>query len=428
MAFEPSLAEALNALGGLLFVLLGLYVVRVAPGEAKNRAFGLFAVAFGAFTGVSTTASLWNPPLLGSLTWWLWPPLLVLASAGAVWLAYSLVARGTDGASRPFLWAVAVGVAVFVAETVALLAHHGDVRTFFVELGPQVGEPGAALYPFAISLTAGLVASLFVVLYALALAYKPDVDPRVRTEARIVTVALATYLGFIVGAGFGGLVGVSSGLNLLAWSTGIGLVAMVGVAGLWLHRSPRVPETPAARNVALYLLAVPLVGLLAQSSAVPRFGGAYGLTRTVAVFVLAYGVLKHQILDIDQKVEWGVSKTTVAGVFVAVFFMVSEGAQALFADFAGNELIGVLAAGALVFAISPLQRLADRFAAKAVPGGAEAGADAEASYRQALRMALADGGITPEEEDELAERAEELGLGPKRALELRREAEQGRSS
>lgn len=80
---------------------------------------------------------------------------------------------------------------------------------------------------------------------------------------------------------------------------------------------------------------------------------------------------------------------------------------------------GLLAAGLLVFALSPLQRWADRFAAKAVPGGAEAGQAAEARYREVVEMALADGELTREEERRLAEKAESLGLSPTRAFELR---------
>lgn len=81
-------------------------------------------------------------------------------------------------------------------------------------------------------------------------------------------------------------------------------------------------------------------------------------------------------------------------------------------------------AALLVFAISPLQRFADRFAAKAVPGGAEAGAAAEEQFRGLVEATLADGEITPDEERHLRKKAEELGLKATRAYDLRREVEE----
>jgi uncharacterized membrane protein YebE (DUF533 family) len=84
----------------------------------------------------------------------------------------------------------------------------------------------------------------------------------------------------------------------------------------------------------------------------------------------------------------------------------------------------------LVFALAPLQRVADRVATAAVPLAAAAAVPVAASdvaharaYRAAVRAALADGDVTRDEEAHLADVAQELGIGAADALRLRREVE-----
>lgn len=144
-----------------------------------------------------------------------------------------------------------------------------------------------------------------------------------------------------------------------------------------------------------------------------------GLARLFDVLLVAYAVMRLHYLDLDVKVRWGVSKTTIAALFIAVFFIVSEGAAAFFSDQWGTG-IGIAAAGALVFAIAPIMKWADRFAAHAVP---VAHLDVEAIYRQSLRVALKDGIIDPDEEEALAVQGDELGLSAAKILSLRREVE-----
>lgn len=93
------------------------------------------------------------------------------------------------------------------------------------------------------------------------------------------------------------------------------------------------------------------------------------------------------------------------------------------------EYLGIVAAGLLVVAIAPLQRLADRLAQVAVPGpypdarSRAAARGAEAAYMAGVRAAARDGEITRREERHLADMAEHLHIGPKRALELRESVE-----
>lgn len=152
-------------------------------------------------------------------------------------------------------------------------------------------------------------------------------------------------------------------------------------------------------------------------------GEAVGLT------LITYGFLKYRLLDIDLKIKRGVSRSSVAGVFVAVFFVVSEGAQLLFAEFAGSETLGVLAAGALVFFLAPLQRLGERVGDAAMPGVEDTEEYREKRKREVYRATLeelhADEEVTAKERRTLGRLQEELGLGGDEAGRIEAEVLEG---
>ena len=201
----------------------------------------------------------------------------------------------------------------------------------------------------------------------------------------------------------------------------------------------RIPSKRTARLGGFLIIASFLSGVFdaaawwtAVGAGVPA-GDSFGLRlflyavwRLVPAALLAYAVLRGQIPGLDVKVRWGMSRGSVAAAFVAAFFVAGEGAQILFGQ--GNEWVGLLAAGALVFALAPLQRAAERLAERAVPVAAPSGAAAirprgAELYRRSLRFALRDGRIAPEEELHLFEVAEELGLTAGDAMRLRQEVE-----
>lgn len=82
--------------------------------------------------------------------------------------------------------------------------------------------------------------------------------------------------------------------------------------------------------------------------------------------LLSYAILKAQLFDVDLRIKWTISKGTVAAVFVAAFFIVSELASNLLSSQFGT-IAGVLGAGLLVFALAPLNRVAERVANSAMP-------------------------------------------------------------
>ena len=105
-----------------------------------------------------------------------------------------------------------------------------------------------------------------------------------------------------------------------------------------------------------------------------RSGGGtsllFGVLATGGLFtyvcLTTYGILSEHLFDIDIKIKWTLERGTIAAIFIAVFFMVSEGASALLSDQFGS-LLGILATGALVFAMTPLQRAVERLADHTIP-------------------------------------------------------------
>jgi hypothetical protein len=161
-------------------------------------------------------------------------------------------------------------------------------------------------------------------------------------------------------------------------------------------------------------------------------GGAYSLLDIVINFytlavanllfalLLSYGILKAQLFDIDVKLRWTVKRGTLAGIFLGVFFVTTQLAQNFLSTEYGWAYGGAVA-GLMLFAISPMQRVAERVAATAVPARTEAtgleGRKAEI-YKAALEGALQDGVVTDRERTMLQRLQLELGIANAEARTL----------
>lgn len=154
--------------------------------------------------------------------------------------------------------------------------------------------------------------------------------------------------------------------------------------------------------------------------------GWYSITLTQIGFLalLAYGILKTQLFDIDLKIKWTLKQSTVAAAFVAVFFAVSEGAAAFFSGAIGTYA-GIAAAAILVFALAPLQRLAERLSDRAMP--AVDATPAYVAYRKmevykaAVEEVLADGNVSAKDRRVLERLRAQLGLSAADAQALEHE-------
>jgi hypothetical protein len=139
----------------------------------------------------------------------------------------------------------------------------------------------------------------------------------------------------------------------------------------------------------------------------------YYLGTLIYVPIIAYGILRTQLFDIDLRIRWTIKQSTVAGVFIAVMFVISEGASQFLSDELG-KVTGLLAAGVLMFFLAPLQRFAERVAGAAMPNTKNTPEYAAFRKMQVYEAAVAEaqqeGGISHKERTLLAHLRDSLGV------------------
>jgi hypothetical protein len=94
-----------------------------------------------------------------------------------------------------------------------------------------------------------------------------------------------------------------------------------------------------------------------------------GCTVSSLLFVtlLAYGILKVQLFDIDLRIKRGLRRSTVAAAFVFVFLVVEQLVSNYFNGRFG-VLLGAIAAGLMLFGLDHIRHFAGKVAHEAMPG------------------------------------------------------------
>jgi len=146
----------------------------------------------------------------------------------------------------------------------------------------------------------------------------------------------------------------------------------------------------------------------------------------VAVPLIAYGILRTQLFDIDLRIRWTIKQTTVAAALLSVVFLVSEGVSAFLSAELGN-VAGLLAAAVVMFFLAPLQRFAERVASTAMPNTENTPEYATFRKMQVYETAVAEaregGGISAKERSLLNRLRESLGISECDASAIERELE-----
>jgi hypothetical protein len=378
--------------GAVLVLALGLAVLRVRPRRRTNLAFVLFAVGFGARNMLGNLVAVGDTEGalffdLGSL----FTPLVVL---GLVLLGL-WVPKPLAREERALLVPAAVPAGLAVAQSF---------------LTPDAFPSWFLLGEFAIQATYVFVLALLALRYA-------RLDAGLRRRVPLVSAAFTLHPM------------LSIGTDILAPGVGASLsfAPILILGALWLRNASRTEgrDARAARDLALLTFGTALGGLLAGLvlGNVPD-SGLYGVARFAAAGLLAYAILRQQLLGIDVKVKWTIRQSTVAAAFIGVFFVVSESASNFFASSGLGPYLGIAAAGMLVFAMAPLQRAAERVASAAMPGvkaPAQMGAGERAeAYRQQVEAAWADGVLTEDERHMLDAAGEALRLTRDEAAAIER--------
>jgi hypothetical protein len=429
MELDLGARALLNAGSGVLLVALAFFVGRLRPRRRGTAAFAVFSAAFGVrFISVNLLGLPFDPSLVDPVDAYGW----ALAAAMEVVVAASLVLVAVwvpvpmERGGRHALAAAAAASLAFAAVTT--WATSAELPSFLI--GRNAGN--LALF-IAYLLNTGMEAAFAFALLLLPLrcAQAPREGPALGRQFALLGTALALYPAVVA-------VGGLRQPEAVEHVKGAGLaVLLILVSGLWLRNAAaaKPPLGRAFRDAALAgpaaMLAATLLGVAAPGSLPAQ--AINGVARTLCVGLLAYAIVRHQVLGIDVKLKWTIRQSTVAAAFIGVFFVVSESASNFFAQSGLGPYLGIAAAGMLVFAMAPLQRAAERVASAAVPlpagdngagseGSSSARTDREDRFRVVVRRFLADGLPTREEERTLAFLAADLGIDAGRAFELREEA------
>jgi hypothetical protein len=150
------------------------------------------------------------------------------------------------------------------------------------------------------------------------------------------------------------------------------MIALVGYLAIRAIREPEAGNRRAARMFAALVILSAVTGGATALFRDPLDAGAaifvmVAAWSTLGALIVTYGVVRHSLFDIDVRFKRTLERGTVAAVFVAVYFLVSEAAAELFADFSGSAYLGIGAAALLLLALHPLERVALAFAGGAMP-------------------------------------------------------------
>jgi len=422
----PDLSQAalFNVAGALLLAAVGVFVGSIRPRTLVNRRFALFAIGLGLALACNSLVvrdlTLLTSPLAVVLLA-AGAPLFVLSAVGIVGLAALFPRPLSSSERRLALLAVLPALWVVLVPNLPAYLHWEIASGLYVDgqlVSVWTAAPTLAAALFLGGQAAGVaLAAFWYCTFLFALRYHREP----RQEYYLLSAALILLIAYVVGVEILRAWRHTGPLPFFTPAVFVGfLPPTLALSALWLRNVRISPRPAAARTVAWLPLAVALAAM-AQILVEPR--SLHGLARFASVLLLAYAIVRHQLLGIDVKVRWTISRGTIAAAFIAVFFVVSEAAQVVFGG-EENPYVGIAAAGLLVFAIAPLQRAADRLAQAAVPasGSAVPPSDREETYRAAVRMALR-GGISRDEERTLARLARDLGIDAHRAFEIREETE-----
>ena len=187
-----------------------------------------------------------------------------------------------------------------------------------------------------------------------------------------------------------GIFALAFGLRDLGWSLSYGIAAWL----MWTQ-----PEATGISDMAMMAMLGKLV---------------YALGTLLAVPLIAYGILRAHLFDIDLRVRWTIKQSTFAASIVAIMFVLSEGAERLLSSELGNVGGLMVAAVLVVFVFTPLQRFAEGVATVAMPNTQNTPEYASFRkmqvYEEAVSEAHYEGGISEKERSLLIRLRDSLGI------------------
>ncbi len=409
---------AFELVAAFILMAVAIAVFAIKPGRPAHQAFALLFFWRGVTMVGATGSLLGGDAFTREFSTLITFYSFMLFGVGAYWfVSVYPEPRGPFG-RRGGLWlivpaAAVMAVTAFMPDLIA--ANRGSFEMYVKTIQPV----GLVIRAFVY---AGF--SLAAVLFALDYARSPS-GRRCRSLF-FVMLAFATHQAFDGAMAFTG--GFSS-LGLMV-SSSIAAVGFIGACLVLLYGFERRSDPHRRRDFLVFLV---LSGLsIGGGVFVASYGGVtanltvVGLSRLVTAGLVAYALLRSNLLEIDLVIKWTIKRGTVVGILLAAFFVASQLAQAILPGVLGGPIVGGIVVGLLLFAIAPLQRFAERLSDKAMPNAKhveELGKDERtAIYLDMARMAWKDGTINRTERSMLNELQVKLGLSDAAAKKLEDQA------
>lgn len=420
---DPLIGLTIDTLGAFAMGALALAVWRVRPYARLNRTLAAMVATLAAFVLSLNVGWMFayrvGPDALGrDVASFLAGSFAIVATALVLRFAMIFPTPLRRSGMRARKWLVPSVVAL-----VYLLGVIPMVWAAYDAVPPEFGTRSGLAAASTFGGLALFSAAVWFLMARLALDCRSadEGDRSTRWQSAAVAIALGMFPLYTAGAGAQGA--AQGPVHPVTVATLLVVVVFLMALWLWAGRGRAVPRAVAWSIGIIFIAGAAAARWFGFEVAINS--GALGVLRLIGTGLLAYAIVRHQLFDIDLKIKWGISRGTLAGIFIAVFFVASEGAEELFSTALG-PLWGILGAGLLVFAISPLQRLTERVADAAMPRVKD---DPEYRlvrkrevYKAALESALMDGMVTERERSVLATLADELGLSAREALDLERAA------
>ncbi|HLF16387.1 MAG TPA: hypothetical protein VI796_03015 [Candidatus Thermoplasmatota archaeon] len=150
-----------------------------------------------------------------------------------------------------------------------------------------------------------------------------------------------------------------------------------------------------------------------------------GLWRILLPALVAYALVRHRLFGFDVRIKWTLNRGFIAAIFLAVFFVVAQVAQNMLNNSFGWAIGGV-AAGLLMFGLTPLQRIAERFSQAVMPHTKPVSEMAHPErldlFREQAFLVWSDGTMGPKERSLLDQLRDRLGVSYEDAARIEHQA------
>lgn len=390
-----AVADGLNLAAAFGYVLLGTYTLLLDTEKRLTKALGgmmLSLAALYAYQGLVEDRLIYFE-VIKNCTY-------LLISLAVIRVARAFL-PGWQESSKRYRGTAMVYVAVSALAGMAYVATTPDN---LVSFSAQSRIGSRLLFAVIQSLQFGSLAYLNVMSFASAINRFGDAAQK--ASAGLVK---AGFTGISAGAASAWLFPYGGTWNAYAYNTALTSTLILGFTLIWGYHGLRskIPGILGSFGLQMGFIAIAIVVVAITDS----LQYAYPVMRVVALALFVVAATQNLIEGFDEKMRVGISRTTVAAIFVTAIFVASEATQQAF----GSSWVGIAAAGAIVFFLAPIQRFADQLANSAVPEQETP----TTTYTEALRMALANGAIEPKEERLLALLADRLGLTATQTLEIR---------